>query len=87
MKQATLLVINKDYKGDTAIDNVIMVPHDSSKTNCLNYHWHIVVNRVSYIDGQMLYDRYKTYHSIINYLNQNPYTKWNWSYKKSARNI
>lgn len=165
MRQATLLVINKDYKGDTVIDNVIgyaldsyfadldevlthnlnpdsfntivndfydaqsgldmsnrrrlfhfilttniskdmyrtldegaeqllyyfeqlghqviMVPHDSSKTNCLNYHWHIVVNSVSYIDGQMLYDRYETYNSIINYLNQNPYTRWNWSYKNA----
>ena len=165
MRQATLLVINKDYKGDTAIDNVIgyaldssfadlddvllhnlnsdsfdsivndfystqagldmsnrrrlfhfiitapiskemqrtldegaeallyyfeqlghqviMVPHDSSKTNCLNYHWHIIVNSVSYIDGQMLYDRYETYNSIINYLNQNPYTRWNWSYKNA----
>ena len=62
---------------------VIMVPHDSSKTNCLNYHWHIIVNSVSYLTGKMLYNRYETYNSIINYLNQNPYTNWSWSYKKT----
>jgi len=164
MRQATLLVIKKDYKGDTAIDNVIgyaldsyfadldevmlhnirsdsydhivedfynaqssldmtnrrrlfhfilttpiskdmyrtldegaeelleyfeslghqviMVPHDSSKTNCLNYHWHIIVNSVSYLTRKMLYNRYETYNSIINYLNQNPHTKWSWNYTK-----
>lgn len=164
MRQAKLLVINKDYKGDTAIDNVIgyaldsyfadldevmlhnlrfdsfenivedfynaqssldmsnrrrlfhfiittpaskdmyrtldegaeqlldyfetighqviMVPHDSSKNNCLNYHWHIIVNSISYLTCQMLYDTYETYNSIINYLNQNPYTVWSLSYKK-----
>lgn len=63
---------------------VIMVPHDSSKTNCLNYHWHIIVNSVSYITGQMLYDRYETYNAIINYLNQNPHTTWSWRYKNSG---
>lgn len=26
---------------------VIMVPHDSSKTNCLNFHWHIFIFKFS----------------------------------------
>ena len=162
MKQATLIVVNKDYIGDSAIDNVIgyafdsyhadtdemmtsgvrndtyehivqdfynaqshldmsnrrrlfhfvlsktaskdmamildkgaealleyfeelghqivLVPHYSSDRNYLHYHWHVIVNSVSYKTGKMLYDRYETYNAIIEYLNLNPYTHWNWSY-------
>lgn len=162
MKQARLIVVNKDYIGDTAIDNVIgyaidsyhadtdemltsgvrndsykhivedfyrvqaiynmnerqrlfhfvlsttvskdmqrtldeaaeqlleyfeelgcqalLVPHYGSDKNCSHYHWHCIVNRLSYTSGKLLYDRHETYDGIVNHLNMNPYTHWEWYY-------
>lgn len=59
---------------------IVLVPHYSSDRNCMHYHWHVIVNSISYKTGEILYDRYETYNAIIDYLNLNPYTHWNWSY-------
>lgn len=68
-----------EYYGHQAV----LIPHFSSKNNCNNYHWHIVVNSVSITTGNILQDRYETYKSIISYLNQNTCTEWSWNYKHS----
>lgn len=53
-----------EYYGHQAV----LIPHFSSKNNCNNYHWHIVVNSVSITTGNILQDRYETYNSIISYI-------------------
>lgn len=59
---------------------IVLVPHYSSDKNYFHYHWHVIVNSISYKTGKMLYDRYETYNAIKDYLNMNSYTQWNWSY-------
>lgn len=64
---------------------VLIVPHNGSKNNMYNYHWHVVVNVKSYSTGLTLLDKYSTYNAIINYLNQSPHTHWSWSYHNNER--
>ena len=59
---------------------VLLVPHDGSRTNCNNYHWHAVVNVKSYLTGETLYDRFATYKEICDYLIQNQNIHWDYKY-------
>lgn len=60
---------------------VIAVPHYSSEHNYLHYHYHVIVNSVSYLTGKILYERHETYNAIVAHLNLNPFTRWSWMYK------
>lgn len=62
----------------------LMVPHYASVSNPEHYHWHVVVNVKSYITGLTMLDKYSTYSAIIQYLNQNPYTKWSYRYRNDT---
>lgn len=64
---------------------VLLVPHYGSVTNDNHYHWHAVVNVKSYLTGETLYDKFSTYKEICDYLNQNPYTHWNYKYHKNDK--
>ena len=60
---------------------VVMVPHYSGESNCLHYHWHLIVNSVSTITGLMMQERSDTYKAIVDFLNLNTYTEWSLVYK------
>ena len=58
---------------------VVLIPHYGSKNNYLNYHYHIALNPIS-LDGKRLYDKWETFGNIVDYLNQNTFNTWSWSY-------
>ena len=58
---------------------VVIVPHDGSENNCLNYHYHIAVNPIS-MNGCRLLDKWETYSNIVAYLNQHTHNEWSWGY-------
>lgn len=58
---------------------VVIVPHDGSENNCLNYHYHIAVNPIS-MNGCRLLDKWETYCNIVAYLNQHTHNEWSWGY-------
>ena len=59
----------------------LLVPHYGSERHCMNHHWHIVINPISYITGQRLLDKYETFNNMTCYLNQNTRTSWTWKSK------
>jgi len=59
---------------------VLLVPHYGSQTNAEHYHWHAVVNVKSYLTGKTLLDKYGEFKLICDFMNQQPYTHWKYSY-------
>lgn len=58
----------------------VLVPHEGSKKNALNYHYHVIVNPISYITGMRMQDQFGTYEAIVDYLNHHTYASWCWKY-------
>jgi hypothetical protein len=64
---------------------VLLVPHYGSVHNAEHYHWHAVVNVKSYLTGKTLLDKYGEFKLICEYMNQQPYTYWKYSYHISDK--
>ena len=58
---------------------VVLIPHDGSKNNSMNYHYHIAVNPIS-MSGKRLLDKWETYNNIVAHLNQHTPNSWSWAY-------
>ena len=58
----------------------LLVPHYGSEKNYANHHWHVVVNPISYINGQRLLDKFQTFSQMQEYLTRNTRAEWTWKY-------
>jgi hypothetical protein len=58
----------------------VFVPHYGSAKNMYNFHYHVAVNPICYIDNTRMIDKFETYNAITDYLNQNTINCWGWKF-------
>ncbi len=61
----------------------VLVPHYGSAKDNLNYHCHVIVNPISLTTHIRMLDKFDTYNTIIDYLNQHTHSHWCWKYHSS----
>ena len=58
----------------------VFVPHYGSEKNINNFHYHVAVNPICYINGNRLLDKFETYNTFTEYLNLNTINRWGWKF-------
>lgn len=54
----------------------VMIPHLENEYDHMNLHWHVVVNPLSYISGNLMLDKMGTYNFLVEFLREVTNTTW-----------